>query len=185
MIQRLTTYRAGFRPIATCSPANYALARRYGAEEVFDYKSPTCAADIRAYTGNELAFALDCVTQADTTQMCYQAIGRAGGRYVSLEPFRDTVAQTRPHTVEPSWVMALAIFGLEVALDGEYGRAPNAENRKVGVKAFAAAQALMNRNQLHAHPVKAMSGGWQGVVKGVDIIRNRAQSGQKLVYSVA
>lgn len=159
--------------------------RKFGAEKVFDYKSPTCAADIRAYTNNELAYALDCVTQADTTQLCYAALGRAGGRYVSLEPFRDAVAQTRSHTVAPSWVMALSVFGHEVALDGEYGRAASPEDRESSVQAFSAFQALLNRGLVNAHPVKAMPGGWQGVVGGVDTIRSTAMSGQKLVYSVA
>lgn len=173
------------RPIATASPANFALVRRYGAEEVYDYNSPTCAADIRAYTKNELAYALDCITQAETTQLCYGAMGRAGGRYVSLEPFRDTVAQTRALTVSPSWVMALAVFGHEVALDGEYHRVPNPENRRFAVQAFSTIQKLMNEGKVDAHPIKPMSGGWQGVIKGVDMIRSKALSGQKLVYSVA
>jgi NADPH:quinone reductase-like Zn-dependent oxidoreductase len=101
---------AGLRPIATCSPSNFDLIRRFGAEQVFDYRSPTCAADIRAYTKNELAYALDCITLAETTQLCYESLGRAGGRYVGLEPFRQAVADTRALTVQPSWLMALTIF---------------------------------------------------------------------------
>ncbi|OBT56768.1 hypothetical protein VE04_03720 [Pseudogymnoascus sp. 24MN13] len=101
----------------------------FGAERVFDYHSPTCAADIRAYTTNELACALDCVSQADTTQLCYVSIGRADGRCVSLEPFRDTVAQTRALTIEPSWIMVLSIFRKKVALEGEYGRDAQPKDR--------------------------------------------------------
>ncbi|KAL7911486.1 GroES-like protein [Trichoderma velutinum] len=175
---------AGLRPIATCSPSNNELVLRFGAEKVFDYRSPTCAEDIRAYTGNELAYTLDCVSQADTTQLCYGSIGRAGGRYVSLEPFRETVAQSRALTIQPSWVMVLTIFGRKVALDGEYGREARPEDRKFGAKAFAAVQALLDRGLINTHPVKAQPGGWEGVVEGVDIIRTQALSGYKLVYSV-
>ena len=175
---------AGLRPIATCSPANFDLALRFGAEKVFDYRSSTCAADIRAYTHNELAYTLDCVSQADTTQLCYAAIGRAGGRYVSLEPFRDTVAQSRALTIEPSWVMVLTVFGRKVALEGEYGREARPQDRKFGAQAFAAVQDLLDRGLIQTHPVKAMSGSWEGVLKGVDTIRTQALSGQKLVYSV-
>ncbi|RFU77042.1 zinc-binding dehydrogenase family [Trichoderma arundinaceum] len=175
---------AGLRPIATCSPSNNELVLRFGAEKVFDYSSPTCAEDIRAYTGNELAYTLDCVSQADTTQLCYGSMGRAGGRYVSLEPFRETVAQSRALTIQPSWVMVLTIFGRKVALDGEYGREARPEDRKFGAKAFAAVQDLLDRGLINTHPVKAQPGGWEGVVEGVDIIRTQALSGYKLVYSV-
>ncbi|KAH7032559.1 chaperonin 10-like protein [Microdochium trichocladiopsis] len=176
---------AGLRPIATASASNFALAERFGAEKVFDYNSPTAAQEIREYTGNELAYTFDCVSQADTTQLCYSAMGRAGGRYVALEPFRDTVAQTRALTIEPSWVMVLSIFGRQVALDGEYGREANPEDRVFGGKAFAAVQSLLDRGLIDTHPVKPMPGGWEGVCEGVDIIRTQAMSGQKMVYSVA
>lgn len=112
-------------------------------------------------------------------------MGRAGGRYVSLEPFREAISQTRALTVEPSWVMVLTIFGRKVALEGEYGRDARLEDRRFGAEAFAAVQSLLDRGLIDTHPVKIMPGGWQGVVRGVDTIRSQALSGHKLVYSVS
>lgn len=152
---------------------------------MFNYSSPTCAAEIRAYTEGELGYALDCVSSAETTQLCYGALGRAGGRYVALEPFRDAVAQTRSLTVVPSWVMVLTIFGHKVDLDGEYGREARPEDRAFGRDAFAAVQSLLDRGLITTHPVKALPGGWEGVMQGVDTIRTQALSGYKLVYGVA
>lgn len=120
---------------------------------------------------------------ADTTELCYKAIGRAGGRYVSLEPFRAAVTQTRP-TVEPSWLMVLSLFGHEVALDGDYGRPARPQYRQFGAEAFAAVQALVDRGLIDTHPTKIMAGGWGGVIEGVALIRSQAPSGSKLVYSV-
>ncbi|KAK4500049.1 hypothetical protein PRZ48_008235 [Zasmidium cellare] len=176
---------AGLRPIATSSPRNFDLCYHFGAEKVFDYKSPDCASEIRRYTQGELAFALDCVSQADTTQLCFSAIGRAGGKYCALEPFRESVAKTRELTLRPSWLMVLTIFGGPVALDGEYGREASAEDREFGRQAFKAVQGLMDRGLIEAHPVKNLKGGWKGVVEGVERIRSQAMSGQKLVCSVA
>jgi Zn-dependent alcohol dehydrogenases, class III len=85
------------------------LVRRFGAEHAFDYSDPECAAEIRRYTGGTLAYTLDCVAMADTTQLCYNAMGRAGGRYVTLEPFRSAITETRPLTIEPSWLLALTV----------------------------------------------------------------------------
>ncbi|MCJ1286794.1 hypothetical protein MMC26_006140 [Xylographa opegraphella] len=173
---------AGLRPIATCSPANFALVRRFGAEAVFDYDSPTVAADICAYTSNELAYALDCISLAETTALCYGALGRAGGHYCALEPFRETVTRRRALTVEPSWLLALTIFGRKVVMDGEYGREAKPEHRRFGARAYEAVQALLDRGLIEAHPVKVMPGGWEGVIEGVDIIRRQANSGYKMVY---
>ncbi|KAI1385652.1 GroES-like protein [Hypoxylon trugodes] len=175
---------AGFSPIATCSPANFELALRFGADKIFDYHSPTCAADIRAYTRNELASALDCVTQADTTQLCYAAIGRAGGRYVSLDPFQKAVVRTRPLTIDPSWVLALTIFGREVALEGDYGREARPQDRQLGKQVFAIVQDLLDRGLIDTHPIKLMPGGWEGVIEGVEMLQTQNPSGYKLVYSI-
>lgn len=174
---------AGLRPIATCSPQNFDLVRRFGAEEVFDYRNENCAADIKKYTRNTLSYALDCVSQADTTQLCYGAIGRAGGSYCALEPYRETITSTRP-TVEPSWLMVLSIFGKKIALDGVYGREASPGDREFGAKIFAAVQKHLDQGRITTHPVKIMKGGWAGVIAGVNIIREQAQSGQKLVYVV-
>ncbi|KAH8667030.1 chaperonin 10-like protein [Xylariales sp. PMI_506] len=176
---------AGLRPIATCSPSNFDLALRFGAEKVFDYHQDSCAADIRAYTGNELAYALDCVAQADTTQLCYAALGRAGGRYVTLEPFREAVAQTRPLTVQPSWFMAPTLIGVEVDMHGEFGRKARPEDRLFGARAFLAMQGLLDRGLVDTHPAKVMPGAWEGIMHGVDTMRTDPPSGFKLVYPVS
>lgn len=181
----LPPFSAGLRPIATCSPSKSDLCLRFGAEKVFDYRSPTCAADIRAYTGNQLAYAFDCVAEADTTQLCYGSIGRAGGRYVTLEPFRESIAKTRDLTIDPSWFLATSIFGNKIALDGVYSREAKHQDRAFATQAFLAVQALLDRGGLiDTHPVKSMPGGWEGVIRGVDIIRSQPPSGYKLVYSV-
>lgn len=173
------------RPIATCSPSNFDLARRFGAEEVFDYHLNSCAATIRAYTGNNLAYALDCIAQGETTQLCYSALGRAGGRYVTLEPYRAAIAQSRALTVQPSWFMAPTLIGVEVDMHGEFARKARPEDRTFGANAFEAIQSLLDRGLVNTHPVKVMSGAWEGVVRGVDTIRSEPPSGYKLVYPVA
>lgn len=81
--------------------------------------------------------------------------------------------------------MVLTIFGHKVALDGEYGRDARPEDRAFGALAFAAVQSLLDSGLIEAHPVKVQDGCWEGVIRGVDIIRSQAMSGQKLVYPVS
>lgn len=173
---------AGLRPIATCSPKHFNLVKRFGAVAAFDYRDANAAAAIRSLTKNELAFALDCVSTAETTQMCYDALGRAGGRYAALEPFRTAVTSKRSLTVTPSWLLALTIFGKNVALDGEYAREALPEHKKVGVEAYAAVQKLLDGGLLGAHPARVVEGTWEDVIKGVDEVRAQNLSGVKLVY---
>ncbi|KFY16430.1 hypothetical protein V492_01339 [Pseudogymnoascus sp. VKM F-4246] len=175
--------QAGLRPIATCSPSNFELVLGFGAEKAFDYHSPDCAKEIRAYTRNGLKYTLDCVSESDSAQLCYGAIGRAGGRYCGLEPVRQAVAATRP-TVRASWLMVLTMFGGRVALDGEYAREASAADRAMSAKIFAATQTLLDNGRIKSHPVRVLADGWAGVIQGVDIIRTGAVSGQKLVVRV-
>jgi NADPH:quinone reductase-like Zn-dependent oxidoreductase len=99
-------FSTGLTPIATCSPKNSALVMNYGAEQVFDYDSPTCAADIRTYTKNSLCYALDIITSPTTLQLCYSAIGRAGGKYTALE-LPPTLPGLRK-TVKSDWMMGIS-----------------------------------------------------------------------------
>lgn len=78
--------------------------------------------------------------------------------------------------------MVLSLFGRDVALEGEYGRKGREEDRRFGAEAFVAVQGLMDRGLIDTHPTKVMSGGWEGVIKGVDIVRSQVLSGHKLVY---
>jgi len=175
--------RAGLRPITTCSPSNFALVEGFGAEKAFDYRSPDCAKEIRAYTRNGLAYALDCASESDSAQLCYGAIGRAGGRYCALEPVRQAVAAARP-SVRASCLMVLTMFGRRVALDGEYAREASAADRTLSAKIFAATQTLLDTGHIKSHPVKVLPGSWAGVMQGVDMIRTGAVSGEKLVVRV-
>ncbi|KAF4948337.1 hypothetical protein FSARC_13763 [Fusarium sarcochroum] len=181
-IQLLKT--AGFRPVATSSPSNFDLVKSFGAEQVFDYHDPNCASAIRTYTNNELEFVLDCVAEAGTTELCFSAMGRAGGRYVAVEPFRDSVAQGRAQTVTPSWFNVMTIWGRKVELGGDYAREASPKDRAFGTQSFAACQKLLDRGLMRTHPVKVMIGGWKGVIEGLDKIRSQPPSGYKLVYRV-
>ncbi|TVY52393.1 Trans-enoyl reductase ccsC, partial [Lachnellula cervina] len=156
---------AGLRPIATCSPSNFDLVLAFGAEKAFDYRSPDCAKQIRGYTRNGLAYAIDCVSESDSAQLCYGAIA------------------ARP-TVSASWLMVLTMFGGRVALDGEYGREASAADRALSAKIFAATQTLLDNGLITSHPVRVLQDRWAGVIQGVDMIRTGAVSGQKLVVRV-
>ena len=79
----------GVRVITTCSPRNFEMVKGYGAAVCFDYNDPQCGQEIRKATGNALEYALDCITEESTMKICYEALGRCGGKCMSpsLDPF--------------------------------------------------------------------------------------------------
>ncbi|RLL96037.1 hypothetical protein CFD26_105477 [Aspergillus turcosus] len=173
---------AGYRAIATCSPRNADLVRSYGAEAVFDYRSETCATDIREYTKNTLRYVLDCITEPATVELCLKSIGRAGGKYCALEAFSDELRTRKAVSME--WILALSIFGKRIALDKGYGREAAPEHRVLGRKMFEEVEQLLQNGQLRAHPVRVMPGGLEAVPEGLALLKGKKVSGQKLVYLV-
>ncbi|KAM4055325.1 alcohol dehydrogenase groES-like domain-containing protein [Hirsutella rhossiliensis] len=174
---------ANMIPIAACSPKNADQVRAYGAEATFDYRQPDCAAKIKAFTKNNLRYALDCITTVESTAFCYAAIGRAGGKYVALDPFSQHAA-TRANVVA-DWVLGPSIFGDGSTWPAPYGRPPSEEIRAYGEKLWALAQKLVDEGKLRHHPVRILEGGLEEVVTGMEMVRSGKLSGEKCVVRLA
>lgn len=172
---------AGFQPIVTCSPANFPLVESYGAAAVFDYRSPSCGADIRAHTKNGLRYALDCITTGESMQLCYTAIGRAGGRYTALDPFPDLIAQSRK-AIKADWVLGPTMLGKDISWPAPHGRPADPDIRKFGLQWIATVQKLLDQGKIREHPIVVDEGGLGQVLKGMEAIRAKKISGKKLVY---
>ncbi|KAL9109106.1 MAG: hypothetical protein Q9227_006197 [Pyrenula ochraceoflavens] len=151
--------------------------------ELVDYNSPTCAADIRAYTKNDLAYAVDCITQADSMRICYGAIGRAGGRYTALDPFPQALATRR--VVKPDWILATRIIGEGCSWPEPYRSEREEAYLEWGRGVMEVVQDRLEEGAMKSHPVSLEEGGWEGVLNGVGKLRRKEVSGKKLVYMVA
>ncbi|KAI0388677.1 GroES-like protein [Xylariaceae sp. FL0594] len=176
--------RSGCVALAACSPRNFELAKKCGAVEVFDYNDADCAAHIRSYTGNALSFALDCVCSEESMQGCYAAIGRAGGSYTTLEPFSQRL-HTRKR-VRPEFILAVSLFGRDISWKEPYGRAKDLELGDFGRDWFRCVQGMLDRGEIHPHPLRTQHKrqGFEGILDGVDLLKQRAVSGEKLVYRI-
>lgn len=171
---------AGFNPIVTCSPVNNALCESFGASACFDYHSPTCGVDIRLHTDNTLAHVLDCVTDAATMKMCYEAIGSQGGAYIALEPTTNTVKYTR-RDVRADWVMANTLLGDPCQLHGIYGRPGMPEHRQFAGRLFRLAERWLRDGKIWNHPLEIRDGGLESVESGLQDLRAGIIRGKKLV----
>ncbi|KAI6085896.1 zinc-binding dehydrogenase family oxidoreductase [Hypoxylon rubiginosum] len=169
-------------PIATCSPRNFDMVKGYGAATVFDYSQPDTAERIRKHTGGQLSYALDCITDRDSVGCCYASIGRTGGRYVCLELCAQEL-QTR-RAVKANFPIAYEIFGEDIQLSGGYERKGNRKTRADAVNWFNMLQGLLDEGKLRTHPLQVLTGGLDGIPKGLDLLKSGAVSGKKLVVLI-
>ncbi|KAJ5116773.1 zinc-binding dehydrogenase family oxidoreductase [Penicillium angulare] len=174
---------AGYSVIATCSEHNFGLVKSYGADNVFDYRLPTCAADIKAHTKNNLLYALDCISTSQSMDLCYAALGRAGGRYTALEPFSEGIAATRK-VVKPDWILGPVMLGRPIDWPAPHNRPAMPDMAEFGVKWRKTLQELYDKNVLRAHPLVIRSGSIEGIFAGMKDLKDGKLSGKKLIYPV-
>ncbi|KAL1962730.1 hypothetical protein VTN77DRAFT_9274 [Rasamsonia byssochlamydoides] len=173
---------SGLIPVTTCSPRNFDLVKSLGAAKAFDYHSPTCGDQIRDFTGNKLVYALDCITDTGSMKICYEAIGSAGGQYLSLDPF-----PIRGHTrrsVKPNWILSLTMYNEPINWKRPFKRDARPQDREFARSWFQIAQSLLDANEIKPHPHQMRSGGLERVIDGIDAVRKGEVSGTKLVYQV-
>ena len=169
--------------MATSSSENTNLVKSFGADAVFDYKLPDCATDIRAYTSNSLRFAIDCITTPDTTKLCFESLGRTGGRYVSLDPFSEAIAATRKR-VAVDCVLGPELMGDEIIWPAPHGRKANPYAKNFCSVWNRTLQQLLDNGNIRTHPQLVRNTGLQGALGGLEEIRAKKVSGQKLVFSL-
>lgn len=155
-----------------------------GAVETFDYHEASCGMAIRNYTDNTLAHVLDCVTQAESMKLAYEAIGPQGGRYIALDPFPTRIQYTR-REVQADWVMGPTLFGRPVKLAGTYGRPARPQDRLFTSRLFALVEGMLAAGTLKPHPVELRTGGLPAVAQGIEDLRMGRVRARKLVYPVA
>ncbi len=176
---------SGYDPIATCSPANFELVRGRGASAVFDYTQLDVGAAIKRHTGGRLKYAMDCISDEESVSICYEAIQRPGGRYVSLEHVADQHLAKR-RAVRPTFVEAgeTAGEGIRLGLEG-YDRPANMEKRALASRHVAMLQRLVDAGRLKTHPTEVLEGGLEGAVRGLEVLASGKVSGKKLVAVVS
>lgn len=172
--------RSGYTVISTSSPRHFESVKSLGATHVLDYNSEDCARTINELTGNQLRLVVDTVAVPQSAKLCANAVSSEGGRYVELLP----VAFPR-EDVEVVFMDATTTMGEYY----EYG--PNRMPNPVDEEAFAfgkehveTVERLLQEKEVHAHEVEVGIGGLEGVLEGLNRLREGKVSGKKLVYRV-
>lgn len=152
--------------------------KSYGANAVFDYNSPTCADDIKKLTRNCLRYVLDPFGEVKTMALCDQAMGRAGGRYTALERYQGF---SEKKTTQRELVMGAVIHGRGLALSEGYEKPADEEMRAWGIECYRSIQHLVDEHKLRPHPIKVLEGRFEAILEGLEMLKRKEISGEKLV----
>ncbi|KAL0263387.1 hypothetical protein SLS55_002367 [Diplodia seriata] len=172
---------SGLTVVTTCSPHNFDLVRRLGADHVFDYKSPTVGAEIRAATNDGLRHAFDCIAYDSTAAICAAALTSASGvaKYSSLL----TVEKFPRADVENAGTLAYTALG-ETFRKGAKEFPANEDHLAFAARFWKLTEELLAQGKLKVHPPQVREGGLEGVLDGLEDLRQDKVSGVKLVYLV-
>lgn len=178
-------HRAGYTPLAVASPKSAALCIQYGAADTVSYLTADPVGDIHSIAGGKpIRHAIDCITDVESSATCFSALSRAGGRYACLEECPPAWRTRR--TVRVKEVMGFQILGLRVYLGPTttYTREASPISFNIGQTWAAEIQSLVDQELLQPHPILEVSGGWEGIIKGLEMLRRGEVKGQKIVLKI-
>lgn len=149
------------------------------------------ADEVKARTGNKLALAFDCSPTEASARFCARAMsddpqeqGRAATYCAILRVDPAVVAAANPR-VEARFTMAYTMFAEPFTRYGlEFPARP--EDYAFGVRWWEASREALARGQVKParREVNRTGPGFEGVVAGLDELKEGRVSGTKLVYTI-
>ena len=167
---------AGYQVVTTASPHSFDLDKRYGADAVFDYGSPTVARNItHAFPG--ISKAVDCFSEGGSTEIAAEVMRNNGGNVVTLLP----TGKSKIPGVDYELVMAYTAFGKQFQWLPPVG--PKFEAAPKEREALARFYASLPQwiGGLKPLPIMEVAGGLDGILEGLERLRRGRVSGKKLV----
>lgn len=114
------------RIIATASPSNHSLILSLGAENVFDYRSPTWVEGVKKASGGGVDFAVDCISEDESTGLISECFTEgdciSNDKKKRIAVIRSTAwnSQSVKKDVEPLYGAAWVGLGHEIVYNGDF-----------------------------------------------------------------
>jgi NADPH:quinone reductase-like Zn-dependent oxidoreductase len=170
---------AGLKVVTTASPKSHDLVKEYGADDVFDYRSPTAVEDIiQAYPNIDRA--LDCFAEGASTEFCADVVRKNRGWVVTLLD----AGKKDLNGVRVDFVLAYSVFNSEFQWLPPLG--PKFHKKPADHEAFRRFYAALPEiaPTLKAPPLKRLDGGLESLPTGLNLLRQGKVSGTKLVATI-
>ena len=155
-----------------------------GADAVFDYTSPTCGADIRKHTDGKLYYIWDTIGQDGSYEVGAAALPAAAppGQKLYYGTIVNPDKKPREDVVF-THTSGYTAMGLAFEYNGtKFPAKP--EDYEFMKKWLVVAEKLLNEGKWKPHRPEVRDGGLNGILAGLDDLKNKKVSGVKLVYRV-
>jgi NADPH:quinone reductase-like Zn-dependent oxidoreductase len=172
--------RSGLTVITACGVHNFDLVKSYGADACFDYKDPECGKKVREYTGDKIEYVFDTISTESSAAVCADAMCSTGGRYTCI------LAVDFPRKdCKTDLVMGYTINGEDYKMGPAAPLLPAKRgDYEFGEMFFRMAEELLAAGKFRPHRATVGKGGLNGVLEGLQLMREEKVSGTKLVYRV-
>ncbi|KAB8250729.1 chaperonin 10-like protein [Aspergillus flavus] len=169
---------SGYEVLTTCSPRHFDQVKNLGVDAVFDYNDPASASAIREQTKDSLTLAFDTISVESSATYCDHALSTKGGDYSSLLPIK-----TERENIRDRSTMAYTAFGRSF----KFG--PRDIPAQPGDRAFMEQftgifQDLLASGKIKTHSPRVSNAGLDGILDGLQLLRNGKVRGEKLVYNI-
>ncbi|KAH7086719.1 chaperonin 10-like protein [Paraphoma chrysanthemicola] len=166
----------GCKVVGTASPHSFDLVKSYGADAVFNYRDNDVAKQIsKAYP--DINKAVDCISEGKSAEVCDNVIGTKGGKVLTLLPTSKPKVQNVEHDMVLAYTLMGHAFQWLPPVGPKFAAIPS--DREALARFYAN---LPNFTKtLKPLPVTLEAGGMDGILPGLDKLRNGKVSGGKLV----
>jgi len=172
---------AGLRVITTCSPHSNDLVKSYGADEIYNYRDKSSVQKIKT-AHPDLAIAFDGFGGEGSNEFCCNVVANKNGKVVSLDP----MAKSTVKGVTLETMIMYTVFGRAFQLVPPIGpKFPVKTEDRAGLARFySMLPKLVEEQKLTAPPIKLMGTGFDKIEEGLELLKSRKVSGQKLVLEL-
>jgi hypothetical protein len=139
-----------------------------------------CGKKVRDYTGDRIEYVFDTISTEPSAAVCAEAMSSAGGRYTCILtvdfPRRDC---------KTDFVMGYTLNGEAYKMGPKASLLPaKPDDYEFGEMFFRLAEELLSARKFKPHRATVGKEGLNGVLEGLQLMREGKVSGTKLVYRV-
>ncbi|KAJ4142121.1 hypothetical protein NW754_014912 [Fusarium falciforme] len=173
--------QSGYTVITTCSPRNFDYVRSLGADAVIDYHAADAGNQIRSLTDDQLEFAWDTVSVAQSAAICADALTTSPQR----QPIYGTILPTRSprEDVETVSTVMYTAFGKDFKF-GPVEMPASEDDFRFGKQFFQLVEDLVAQRRIRPHHLRVRDDGLEGLIQGLEDLEMGKVRAEKLVYVV-
>ncbi|KAF2183847.1 hypothetical protein K469DRAFT_464187, partial [Zopfia rhizophila CBS 207.26] len=171
------------RTVTVCSPGSFEYSKSLRASAVFDYRSPTCGADICTYTNNSLYHCFDTRPIKSSADICVDTLFSHSSTDKSKPfhaGFQGLVVEIKRENIGIE--TTLSYRGLSEAIRiGEIEISAIPEHKAFVARWIGIAEHLTMEGELRLHTFEVRDEGLQGALGRLEEMRKGGIRGKKLI----